>query len=77
MIGDTIECAGVAIFFAVDRANGRRPTPRERSSVRDPYRARYGRREPQPVDDDALAEQAAIELARIEQERRPVDLISA
>ena len=31
----------------------------------------------EPDDDDQLAEQAAIELARLEQQRTPADLIGA
>jgi hypothetical protein len=57
---------------------GRLPSPRERSNVRAPYDPTSAKRERQQrleVPDDELAEQAAIELARKEQQREPADLI--
>lgn len=59
---------------------GRRPTPREMLQARTPYNAPLGpppMREQVELDDDQLAESEAIRLARLEQQRRPPDLIQA
>ena len=74
MLGDTL---GDSIYFLAND-KGRRPTPTEQAKARG-YSggwARKAREQRRPeVDDDALAEAAAIELARLEQQHRPPDLI--
>lgn len=67
---------GDSIYFLA-KAKGRRPTAREQMEARG-YSgglARRGREAAQDGTDEALAEAAAIELARREQERQPADLI--
>jgi hypothetical protein len=81
VLGDTIASAGVRIFFLANetRRSSRPANARERtdSARHAPYRPALSRheREQQHVPDSELAEQAAIELARKEQQREPVDLI--
>lgn len=66
-------------FGWLGRTSARPPNARERATVRPPYdsTSRYQRERASPVDDDQLAEAAAIELARVEQECQPADLIGA
>jgi hypothetical protein len=80
VVGDTIESAGVRIWFMseVARNTGRSPTPREQMNMRHkPARRKngWGPQLRQPVDDDQLADEEALKLARIEQQREPADLI--
>jgi hypothetical protein len=80
VIGDSVQAAGVKIYFMCDdtRRASRPATGREQleSQRHAPYRPALSRQErEQQHPDDELAEQAAIELARREQQRRPVDLI--
>jgi hypothetical protein len=81
VLGDTIASAGVRVFFLAENtrrasrpANGRERVESQRHA---PYRPAPSRqeREQQQVPDSELAEQAAIELARKEQQREPADLI--
>jgi hypothetical protein len=66
--------------FAWMGPTGRPPSPREMATTRAPYSV-----SPDPwrrpgyatLDDDQLDEKAAIEAARLEQQRRPVHLVSA
>jgi hypothetical protein len=78
LVGDTVQAGGTAVFFQANRS-GRPPTARERSTVRAPYdpTTRTRREQAQTVDDDELAEPDAIELARLEQQFAPTDLVSA
>jgi hypothetical protein len=58
---------------------GRAPTARERAEARPPYEsnsAKRARLQRVEVPDDELDEQAAVEAARREQQRAPVDLIN-
>ncbi len=57
--------------------NGRPPTLAEQTTARAPYRSMPPRLVAETDDDDQLAEQAAIELARLEQQRTPADLLNA
>jgi hypothetical protein len=81
VLGDTVASAGTRIFFLADetRRASRPATARERQEAQRhaPYRPALSRqeREQQKVPDDELAEQAAIRLARKEQQREPTDLI--
>jgi hypothetical protein len=77
MVGDTFETAGTRIYF-LEHNRGRLPTAREQTQTRAPYDPSSTRRQPKrtQVDDDHLAEPEAIELARIEQEREPADLMN-
>jgi hypothetical protein len=81
VVGDTVAAAGTRIFFLADetRCASRPATVQERAEAQRhaPYRPNLSRqaREHQRVHDDELADQAAIELARKEQQREPVDLI--
>jgi hypothetical protein len=76
--GNTIEAGGVTITWM--GLTGRPPTLEERRGAREPYvagavaRRRAAERE---REDDELADEEAIELARIEQEKAPPDLIGA
>lgn len=56
---------------------GRKPSALEMQQARAPYRAGVSRRERehQQVPDELLADQEAVELARLEQQREPPDLI--
>ena len=59
---------------------GRRPTPRERLEARPPYESKtkaatWESRTRRDQEDERLAEAEAIRLARLEQQREPVDLI--
>lgn len=84
VLGDTVEAGGVAIGW-MGSSSGRPPTAQERSTAREPYRLRAARierarraqapRERREVPDELLADAEAIEQARREQEREPVDLI--
>ncbi len=59
---------------------GRPPTAAEMAEARTPYNAPTAppvMRERVEPDDDQLAEGEAIRLARLEQQRRPPDLIQA
>jgi hypothetical protein len=83
VLGDTIAAgaSSVRFFFLADetRRASRPPNGRERLEAQRhaPYRPALSRqeRERQQVPDSELAEQAAIELARREQQHTPADLI--
>jgi hypothetical protein len=84
VLGDTIAAgaSSVRFFFLADetRRASRPANARERQEAQRhaPYRPALSRqeRERQQVPDSELAEQAAIELARKEQQREPVHLVS-
>jgi hypothetical protein len=82
VLGDSVHAAGVTIYFMRDdtRRASRPPNAQERieSQRHAPYQPALSRRERehQQIPDDELAEQAAIQLARKEQQRTPADLIS-
>jgi hypothetical protein len=81
-LGDSIAAgaSSVRFFFLADEtrrasrpANGRERAESQRHA---PYRPALSRQErEQQVPDDELDEQAALEAARREQQREPVDLI--
>jgi hypothetical protein len=81
VLGDTIASAGVRVFFLADetRRSSRPANARERQDAQRhaPYRPALSRaaREQQDVPDDQLADAEAVRLARLEQQRQPVDLI--
>jgi hypothetical protein len=58
---------------------GRPPTAREREAAQRyaPYRPAWSRQERErETPDEQLAEEAAIQLARLEQQRQPPDLVN-
>ncbi|MBA3735171.1 MAG: hypothetical protein H0W90_08240 [Actinobacteria bacterium] len=65
-------------LFGLMPERGRSATPEEQKQARVPYNAPTApplmREHPEP-DDDQLAEGEAIRLARLEQQRRPPDLL--
>ena len=73
VLGNDLPTAAVGFGWLGKRA-GRPPLPAERANGS--YCAPVRRRAPEP-DDDALEPPEAIELARLEQQRTPADLISA
>jgi hypothetical protein len=83
VLGDTIAAAGTSIFFLANetRRESRPATSEEQLEAKRhaPYRAGVARqeREQQATPDDLLAEQEAIRLARLEQQRTPADLLNA
>jgi hypothetical protein len=76
VVGNDLPCNQVG--FGWLGRTGRPPTAREMVEARAPYNstARQERERRQPVDDELLAEAAAIELARLEQQRQPADLVN-
>jgi hypothetical protein len=81
VLGDSVQAAGDRIYFMCENtrrasrpANGRERAESQRHAPYQPALSRQ-QREQQQVPDDQLAEQAAIELARKEQQRTPADLI--
>jgi hypothetical protein len=67
---------GDLVLFGWLGRSGRPATAREQAQARAPYDSNSAnRRRAQPVPDDELDEQAALEAARREQEREPADLI--
>ena len=77
LIGNEFTSAQDGVWWTGYR-EGRRPTAREMAEARAPYNpsARYQREHAEPVDDDLLPEPTAIELARLEQQRSPTDLVN-
>jgi hypothetical protein len=81
VLGDTIASAGTQVFFLATEtrrasrpANGRERAESQRHA---PYQASVSRQErEQQVPDDKLADEEAVKLARLEQQRTPVDLIN-
>lgn len=83
-IGDLVTDAGHCFWVippdALFTPRGRPPTAAEMAEARTPYNAPTAppiNRERVEPDDDQLAESEAIRLARIEQQRTPVDLLRA
>ena len=76
MIGNEFRSAEDGVWWTGYRV-GRRPTAREMAEARAPCNpsARYQREHAEPVDDDLLPEPTAIELARLEQQFTPADLV--
>jgi hypothetical protein len=80
VLGDTIASAGIQITFMAETtrrasrpANSREQQEAQRHAPYRPALSRAAREQRVPADE--LAEQAAIELARKEQQREPADLI--
>ena len=72
--------SGEIILFGWLGRSGRPPTAREMAEARPPYEstsAMRERRQRLEVPDDELDEKAAIEAARLEQQRQPADLLQA
>lgn len=82
-VGDAITKVG-HLFGVIDprilglaSTRGRAPTAEERAAARAPYRAPTAplpMRERAAIPDELLAEQEAVRLARVEQQREPADL---
>jgi hypothetical protein len=79
VLGNTIRTTvnGDTVLFGWMGTSGRPPTAQERAEARAPYQPASvrRRREQEDVPDELLAEEAAIEAARREQEREPADLV--
>lgn len=82
VIGNALQAGSLGIGWL--GKSGRPPTAEERAGARAPYRASEYKPSafgvlhgPRDVPDEQLADRAAIELARIEQQRDPPDLIGA
>jgi hypothetical protein len=76
-VGNTF-VAGEAGLGWLGHRYGRAPTPAEQAAARAPYSSTGSRKSrARVVDDDDLDERMALELCRLEQERSPVDLITA
>lgn len=82
VLGDTVAAAssGLSVFFLAEQKRGRAATAREQAEAKKhaPYRAGWSRREREQAepDDDEFDEQAALEAARLEQQRTPADLVN-
>ena len=74
MLGNEFRCNQDGVFWCGYR-EGRRPTAREMAEARAPFNAPREYDLPK-VDDDDLSEPDALFLARVEQEREPVDLLN-
>jgi hypothetical protein len=75
VLGDSFVSGGRGVYFLAQE-RGRRPTAMERSTARPPYDPNH-RRKREQVADDELDEPSAIQLARLEQETAPADLLNA
>ncbi len=78
VVGNDLPCNEVG-FGWLGRTSARPPSALERAEARPPYSPASSRRERKaaPVDDDALTDEQALKACRVEQERRPADLIGA
>lgn len=76
-LGNDMPSDGAGFGWLGARAASRHPSPREQVEVRPPYSAAHPRRSArQESDEDDLADEEAIKLARVEQERTPADLLN-
>ena len=77
LIGNDMPCLSREIGWL--GKTGRPPTDEEKRRCRAPLNSEssYTRTAPPEPEDDELDAEAAIALARLEQERRPTDLIGA
>jgi hypothetical protein len=74
LIGDAFRSGERGIYWLANE-KGRPPTARERATPRGHGEVARGRRQTPAIDDDQLADEAAIKAATLEQEREPADLI--
>jgi hypothetical protein len=75
-----IDVGHVFLVIRWEIRSARPPTAKERREARPPYqspRTGWNRKPPREVADEELAEEAAIEAARLEQQREPRDLLQA
>lgn len=77
ILGNVLPAAEAGVYW-LGQDRGRRASAKEQAEARAPYRAPV--LAPAPADelpDEALAEQEAIRLARLEQQREPLCLLDA
>jgi len=73
VLGNDLRCSEVGVFWM--GKSGRRPTPQERATAREPFNRPKEYDRPQ-VDDDDLSDEEAIHAAMAEQVREPADLVN-